>query len=345
MTGVQYYYAAARDKGRCAADVIRVVRRIAVLCITGFLLSVSGVFAQESNTRPDAAYLIPQTVFVGDGGRLVFPLGSAFSGVKGEVLDDPDLLPKARDIVISRVELENSKSARTGKPDTPRLLVDFTAYTPGFIELPPIKIAGFTFTGLEVGIASILEAEGNSRVLSPPAPPLAVPGTMGMIYGTVFGIIVLILGSLFFGTRGLPMLRRYGKRQRRRRMIRSIGKLLKQLRGAVSGTNVPGTEETAAALDRLNGELRLFLESLTGEACRTMVPEEFLTLPPLDGPGSEGSEARSPDSLGAQYGGAFFCDVFLRCDAMRFSGRPPERGELAALLDAVQGFVERAAGL
>ncbi|GHV88277.1 hypothetical protein AGMMS50267_06370 [Spirochaetia bacterium] len=333
MTGMQYYCAAAKGS-------IGAVRRITVLCVIGLLFSVPGGFAQENNAMPDTAYLIPQTVFVGDGGRLVLPLGSGFAEVEGEVLDDPDMLPRARDIVISRIELENrGQMARTGKAE-PRLLIDFIAYTPGFIELPPIKIAGFTFTELQVGIASILEAEGNSRVLSPPAPPLAVPGTMEMIYGAVFGIIILILGGIFFGIRGVPVLRRYGIRRRRRRMIRSMLRLLKQLRDAVPvpgipGADVAGAEQTAAALDRLNGEFRRFLEFITGEACTVMVPQEFLTLPPPGLPVAEGSDD--------QYGGPFLCAVFLRCDTLRFGSRQPKREQLTALLDDVEGFVNAAA--
>jgi hypothetical protein len=272
------------------------------------------VFAQDGSMPQDRYYLLPQTVYVGDAGRLALPLGTTFSGVGGVVLDRPEQLPAGGDLVISRVEIEN----RGGQA---RLLVDFTAYVPGTVAFPPIKIGSFVFPGLEVNIASILDAgpPENSRVLSPYAPPVPVPGTMGIIYAFALGIVVLVPGCAALGIWGLPWFFRRRRLLKRRRMIRCLSRTVKQLRAALAGDS----PACGAVLDRLNGELRRFLEFLTGCPCASMVPGEFLS---LAGPGGE-------------YG-SFLSGLFGRCDRLRFGGGEAGADEALAILDEVQGFAE-----
>jgi hypothetical protein len=269
------------------------------------LLCLSGQGAAQE-------YQIPQTVFVGDLGRLVLPLGAAAAGAQGVVLEKAQL-PSMRDLVISRIELEN----RGGNA---RLIVDFRAYVPGRIALPPIEIASFVFTDLEVTVASILEAEGNSLVLSGPAQPLAVPGTMGMIYGAVFGIVLAILGALLLGFRGGPAFRRWREELRRRRVIRSMVRILKQLRNALEKE---GFGMTAQVLDRLSMEFKAFLSFFTGMNCQAMTGGDFLFLP----------------SLTPEPSGPFLRDFFRSCDALRFSGENVDRLKGIELLDQVLDFI------
>jgi hypothetical protein len=252
---------------------------------------------------------------VGDSGRLVLPLGTAFSGVRGIVQASPEQLPKTGDLVISRIEIENIRGRA-------RLLVDFTAYVPGTIQFPPIEIAPFVFPGIEVTIASILDTDPGAMVLSPYAPPVPVPGTMGIIYASALGIFVLILLSAALGIWGFPWFRRYRERLQKRRMIRGLSRTVKQLRSLLARDNEAG----GTALDRLNGELRRFLEFFTGRPCSSMVPREFLSL--------TGPDGRGP----------FLSGLFSRCDRLRF-GAPPAGGaevcaEALAILEEVQGFAE-----
>jgi hypothetical protein len=274
-------------------------------CCLNFLPALA--LAQEA---PEPPYQVPQTVFVGDDGTLVVPLGAGFAGAAAMVLEGPGL-PQIPDLVISRIELEN----RGGKP---RLLIGFRAYVPGAIPLPPLVIGSWTFGDLELHIASILEAGGDSLVLSPLAPSLAVPGTLGIIYGAVLGILLLILALVAFSVWGIPALKGYGERSRRRRLLRSMGKVLKQLRNNL-GKGPAGEGEVIAALSR---ELRVLLGLFTGMHCRAMVPGEFLGIPPL----AEG------------YSGEFLRDLFLRCDTQRFSGQGIPREEALDLLDRVRAF-------
>jgi hypothetical protein len=268
--------------------------------------------AENASEPPDSAYLLPQTVYVGDTGRLVVPLDAAFSAAGNMTLDRPEQLPSPGDLVISRVTLEN----RGGRA---RLLVDFTAYVPGPIALLPVKIGPYVFSGLEVHIASILDADTleNSSVLSPYAPPLPVPGTMGIIYAFTLGIIFLVLGSVFLRAWGLPWFLRFRELLKRRRMIRFLFRSVGELRELLAGDDRAG----GAALDRLNGDLRRFLEFFTRQPCTSMAPGEFLS---LAGPGGK-------------YG-LFLNGLFGRCDGLRFGGGEVSSGEALAILDEVQDF-------
>jgi hypothetical protein len=239
-------------------------------------------------------YIIPQTIFVGDKGRLVFPLGSAFAETESAVIQTADL-PRSADLVISRVELERRGASA-------RLLIDFQAYVPGLIVFPPIEIASHVFTGLEVNISSILSIERRGMVLSGPAEPLAAPGTAVMIYGTILGIILLFLSLALGGFWGKTRLSSFAERIRRRRVIRAMGRILKRLWNA--GTDK--TDKNRETLETLSREFRTFLGILTGTNCRAMVPREFLTLPAL-GTGY----GLSPSALS---------ELFRHCDTLRFSG-------------------------
>ncbi|WP_010257912.1 hypothetical protein [Treponema primitia] len=249
-------------------------------------------------------YIIPQTIFVGDKGRLVFPLGSAFAGTEGAVIQGAGL-PRSNELVINRVELERRGTAV-------RLLVDFQAYVPGLILLPPIEIASHTFTGLEVNISSILSVEQRGMVLSGPAEPLTAPGTAVMIYGTILGIILLLLALTLGGFWGKTRLGNFAERLRRRQVIRAMGKSLRRLRNTEAG-------KEGETLEALSGEFRSFLGILTGTNCRAMVPRELLALPALGT-----ADGLSPAAIS---------DLFRRCDTLRFSGESIERELVSGLLD------------
>jgi hypothetical protein len=261
-----------------------------------------------SGASGDAApYVIPQTIFVGDNGRLVFPLGSAFAGTEGAVIQGADL-PRSTDMVIHRVELERRGAAV-------RLLVDFQAYVPGLILLPPIEIASYIFTGLEVSVSSILSVERRGMVLSEPEEPLAAPGTAVMIYGTILGIILLLLAFALGGFWGKTRLGGFTERIRRRRVIRAMGRSLKRLRNA-------GGDKNREVLETLSKDFRAFLGILMGTNCRAMVPREFLALPAL-GTGY----GLSPSALS---------ELFRHCDTLRFSGAEVEREAVFNLLEEFQ---------
>jgi hypothetical protein len=264
-----------------------------------------------SQTLPGGAepYTIPQTIFVGDQGRLAVPLGSAYAALEPTVIQEPHL-PRSRDLVISRVELELRSGSAT-------LLVDFQAYVPGVVTFPPIEIASHTFTGLEAAVSSILSVERQGMVLSAPAEPLAAPGTAALIYGAILGILLLLLALTLGSVWGRTRLRDLAGRLKRRRAFRALGRTFKHLRAAPPGADL-------AIPETLSRDFRVLLGVLTGINCRAMVPGEFLA---LDGPDS--AAAPRPEIL---------ADLFRRCDELRFSGEALERDAALALLEEFKTF-------
>ncbi|MDR1374604.1 MAG: hypothetical protein LBJ24_06505 [Treponema sp.] len=264
------------------------------------------------------SYLIPQTVFVGDPGRLVCLLKDPVPPGENLVLDMPGDLSGTKDLIITRIELDR-------RGEKARLLVDFHAFSPGLISLPPVEIASRSFTGLEVRVSSILESD-EDLVLSSPAPPLAVPGTVLVIYGAVFAGIVVILGLVFGGIwygKRLDYLRTRGLR---RQALRSMWKMLRQLRSAL-GRNRTGEGE---ALTLAASEFRNFLSCFSGMNCRAMIPGEFLGLPSLFPP----EERKASFDING-----FLRDLFRRCDTLRFSGAVIDRKITFDVMKDIRTFV------
>jgi hypothetical protein len=179
--------------------------------------------AQE--TPSPAAYLLPQTVFVGDRGRLVVPLNGSFKGVKPGFLPLPGELSHRKDLRINSIEME----LRSGNL---RLIIDFVPYAAGFIPFPALDIPGpegvLRLSGLGIQAASILNP--GDTTLSNPAPVMAAPGTSLFIYGTaVLALILLVLLALGGGGRR-AFTRELWERFRRKRLLRGMGKLIRRRR-------------------------------------------------------------------------------------------------------------------
>jgi hypothetical protein len=296
-----------------------------VMCLSGALYPQS--FPAGETAGP--SYLIPQTVFVGDRGRLVVPLKAEFLQIPPLVIQNPGFLSGPENLTIHRIELDHRGGA-------PRLLVDFIAYAPGDFILPPIEIpvsqnpegaAPIRFTGLRLRVASILN--GETLVLSPPAPSLAVPGTALVIYGTAAGLILLVLGITWYRRWGGDRLRRWGRGWRRRRLIALMENMLKRLRRDLvrAGPGLPGTGEL---LGRVSGEFRDFLSLFTGINCRAMTAGEFSDFSLRE---SSGEDLR--------LSGTVLREFFHRWDRLRFSGREIPAEELLGVLGEVLAFLSQ----
>jgi hypothetical protein len=262
------------------------------------------------------SYLIPQTVYVGDRATLVITLHHA--PVNGLVLTgEPPALP---DLVIHRVELER-------RGETGRLLIDFTAYVPGRVELPPFEIEGIPFTGLYIEIASILGTDETASVLSPPAPPLAVPGTGVLVYGTVSGLVLFLLMVVWALAAGPRRFAGWLKKWRRKRLIASLAGMERRLRRKLIREN-PAVKNFRGSLNFLAAEFRTFLALFTGENCRAMTAGELsgLSLPEL--------------AAGENFylSGAFLGGFFRRCDDLRFSGAEAPKSGLRDMLGELKAF-------
>lgn len=295
----------------------------------GFLLILgpaSSVFPQDRGAPEGAKQnQTPRQIFVGDRGRLTLTLGPDFQNFPPFYIGDSRILPQSPELRIHRLEFD---------PRRGQLFIDFTAFAPGELDIPPIKIpqlSNFTLDGCRVSIASALARgadspfpeSGGVLVLSGFALPLAVPGTALLIYGTSSLIVLFLLLLLGAGIWGRPYLAKLMEARRRRRLIRLMGIIGEGLRGRIS----PDSCQTI--LMKLSVEFRAFLgyffDPGNGGDCRAMTAEEFRFLPPLFSPAdADWAQPASPSSL---------WDFFRRLDRLRFSGEKAGMGEIAALLD------------
>ncbi len=287
-----------------------------------FAVSAFSETSVVSDSLPrEGIYTIPQTIYVGDHGRLVLPLGAVYAEIDSLSISETRLLPQSADIVINRAEIDT-------KTGVPRLLVDFQAYAPGVMEFPPLNIGGYEFSGLTVTVASILEAEGD-RVLSEAAPSMNVPGTLAFVYGSIIGIVFCLLIVLVFYFKGIPRLKKMGILRRRRHTLRILRRSLNTMRTSVAKNNVSCSD----ALSKVSQSFRKFLSFFIEMNCFTMVPKEFLLLPKMiRQSGLKGGEIYIIKHVEILY------RIFKCCDELRFSGNVLERENVLKVLDTINRF-------
>jgi hypothetical protein len=264
--------------GIMSATKIRYLLLVFYALVFPFGVRAEDAAAQDAAQNTAGAYLVPQTVFVGDRGRLVVPLGQAFATEEPFVREAPGELPEAGDLVINRIELEKRSGA-------PRLLIDFVPFAPGVLTLPDIvpskrllsrsELETLTIRGLKMEVASIL-VPGDS-FLSNLAPPLHAPGTSLVMYGGAAGIFLALflgIGISFWGRRHFSELL---ERFRRRRLLGAMKRFLIRM-GAQAA--LKKDNEAAGLFALLSGEFREFLTLFTGVNCRVLTPAEFGSLEP-----------------------------------------------------------------
>jgi len=278
-----------------------------------------------------APFLLPRTIYVGDTGRLVVPLDGSFAGVQPFVLENPENLPGEPDLLIQRIELDR-------RGGFSRLLIDFVPFAVGTLPLPALRFAADSeeageyfveLSGLQVQVASILDPAWMA--LSQPAPPLAVPGTGLLIYGSIavaLGAFLLAIAANIWGRRHF---RGLWQRRRRRLLLRGILRLLRRLRRE----GILGKKASPQhCLARLASGFREFLSAFTGINCRALTAAEFLELPL-----PRRSAAGSPQPAETALEPEFLCRLFRAWDALRFSGRDVEKPDLLEALKQAELFV------
>jgi hypothetical protein len=277
------------------------------------------------------AYLVPQTVYVGDRATLVVPLPQGMAGTGGDAQLGPELQElSSPDIELRRVALER-------RPAGSRLLVEFSAFRPGPLELPPLEIGGGRFAGLVVEIASIIDSGDKDSVLSPPATPLAIPGTGFLMYGTLAALALFILLGLWIMLWGRKHLGGWILKWKRGRLIAAMRGIERRLRKMALKER-----QYRETLNLLSAEFRAFLSFFTGQNCRAMTAAEFgcLAREPLFAALAEFDvNIADVHVVGANTGGGFLGAFFSRCDAVRFSGEAIRAPDVFSLLDALRRFL------
>jgi hypothetical protein len=271
--------------------------------------------------------MVPPKVYVGDRASLIVPL-TDFSG-GGDVELPVGAFPVSADIDFHRIAAER-------RPGGSRLVIEFSAYAPGLLEVPPFEISGQIFRGLKIEILSILENDASDAILSGPASSLTIPGTGFLIYGTLSVVIILMILSLWILLRGRKLIDNLLAVWRRKRLIATMRRIEKNLRKTVAKD-----ADLREILNKLSTEFRSFFSFLTGENCRAMTAGEIGRL--------MSRFAAQPSALPAQplqqavsqfYDGPFLENFFSRCDGFRFSGGKISDGETLVLLDDLRSYLQ-----
>jgi signal transduction histidine kinase len=260
--------------------------------------------------------MIPARVFIGDRARLVLPLPAGFNFPAPDsrfpnVTIPPFPLP---DISIHQITIER-------RPGGNSLIIEFSAYRTGIVELPPFEIAGEIISGLTVQISSMLDSDSSGMVLSNPARPLAIPGTSLLVYGTI-GILTLLLLLASFLFRGRKRIQSWLIKWERKRLLAAMEKTEKRLRKALVKDM-----DRREILDVISVEFRNFLAFITGENCRAMTAAEI---------GRLDTNSHNLDNESLRI-------FFKHCDTVRFSGCEIGIDKTIALLDELKYFIAAAA--
>jgi hypothetical protein len=276
------------------------------LCVRSFVFIVLVCGAGFAQDRSADAFMVPQTVYVGDRAALILLLPGF--AVK-EDFENASVLSPSADIEIHRALLEQ-------RPVGSRLTVEFTAYAPGVLELPSIVIAGEVFSGLKIEISSILESGSAGKVLSGPALPLAIPGTSLLVYGTLISILCCLSIAFWVLFWGRKRIKGWLAAWEKKRLLAGMAGIEKRLRKTLA----KGDDTYRNILDTLSREFRLFLSRFTGESCQAMTASEF-------------------NNIESRLNGEFLKDFFRRCDGIRFSGGEIKKNDAMSMLDDLKQFL------
>jgi len=280
------------------------MRKLFVLVL--FILTAVLSRAQEG------AYLIPRRIFVGDPAVLIVPLPPSTGTAEDIVITDD--FPQDANIDFRRIILER-------RPSGGRLLIEFSAYSTGVLEMPVLEIGREIFSGLSVTVNSSLSGT-SAPVLSGPASSLAMPGTALLLYGSIAVFIFLLLFLIWFFLKGRGILRLLYKKYKRLVLFSSMRKTEKRLQRAL----LKGADKRLI-LDEISLKFREFLSDFTENNCLSMTAAEFENL---------SAEKFLPHNLNFLPVGNFF----RACDERRFSGASVSSQDILRLLDDLRQFLE-----
>jgi hypothetical protein len=257
-------------------------------------------------------YQIPQTIYVGDRARLIYPLPQLLSISKDakvtiEENDNDTESPQTDfDVVIRNVELDKS-----GK----NLIIDFQAYRTGIVTLPVILIDKEKFSGIQVVVASLIDSGNSSMALSHPALPLAAEGTFWIITTIVLSITGAFLVIGFLWKRWGLFIIGLNTNLKSYYLLFVIFRIIKKTKKNLSKEKIEGLE----TITILSGELRKFFSLFWNIPCISMVPEEFLTIQ-IDN--SKNYKSIQNDKISEVQTDLRIdlCSFFKTCDSLRFSG-------------------------
>jgi hypothetical protein len=272
---------------------------------------MSDSLTHDEGGNPEGVFLIPQTVFVGDGGRLVVPLTKDAARTAKTSFVVTSGLPFNDDIIVKRVEID---------AEARQVLIDFVAFRPGTVVVPPIPNIELPpgFSALTVSIASILEQDGYSTALSSPEKPLAAPGTFALIVGGTAALIALAALTGLLASYGPRHLKRFFETMRVWFLRRKTKRAILVAENALAAGRLEEKECAAA----VSAAFRGFLGSFHRKSYVSYSAEDFL--------------ADFPD--GAVY------RIFADSDRLRFSPAGIGREAVRALAGATLSHIATIGG-
>ncbi|MDR0411144.1 MAG: hypothetical protein LBH75_04135 [Treponema sp.] len=280
---------------------------IIIRVICSFFLFLYPLYAEEAY---EGAYMVPQTVYVGDRATLIVPLGASHAAAAVEPMNiDPP--PPQTELVVHKIAVERQK-------DGMHLIVEFTAFETGILELLPITVPGFADEfRLSVAIASLISPSTMS--LSPPAPPLAVSGTAALLYGTsislILAIFILVSARVFWVRQFLSLSVLF----KNHLLIFSMKRRLDSLQKSPQKNKI---------LDSLSAEFRLFLSRFFNTDCSALTADEFSSFPFLE------RTADHPQDSALR-------TIFRRLDSFRFNFNAESEDNVRAAIEDVSVFIEK----
>jgi len=286
---------------------------------TVFIVLIYSLIIFTANAQNTGAYLIPRQIFIGDRAILVLPLPGNEEKTGDIILTQDNSylngnnFPLHANIDFHRIILEQRRVSS-------RLLIEFTPFVTGMLELPAIEIGGERFTGLTVTVNSVIDSR-SPLILSGYAAPLVMPGTAVMLYGIIALLIIFIILTIWFFLKGKVFFKEWIEKWKRWKLFISMKLTEKHLyKSALRG------EDKRVILDRLSEKFRIFLSVLTGINCRSMTANEFKKNP--------------PNLLICHDANPFFLyRFFCSCDELRFSGGNVNLQDILNLLDELRGFL------
>jgi len=288
-------------------------RNRAVIFFLLIILIAANSFAQSPGT-----ILIPRHIYIGDPATLVLQLPAAVINYPDIVITaGSEFFPSDPDIDFHKITLEQRTSGS-------RLLIEFTPFITGYIELPAIEIGDRYFSDLTVTVNTLID-DKTSPVLSGHASTLAIPGTASIIYGSISILVFLLLFTFWFIFKGRAFIKRFTKKWKRRRQFNMMRKMEKRFQ-----KEILDGEDKRIILDILSEEFRTFLSYLTGYNCRAMTANEFKNLPRM-----------CPGHIITTEDRPYILQTFFKtCDDFRFSGANIVTENLIQLLSDMRVFID-----
>jgi hypothetical protein len=284
-----------------------------VFILLMFFIFLCSVQAQ-SNSKITGPYQVPTTIYIGDRGKLIFPLDRFFNTVNNADALNIKIPNKidSDDIIINKIEYDKLKT---------RLIIDFQCFRTGIVRLPPITFGNNVLDGMEVNIASLLDSGNSSFILHPHIEPLAARGTIWLISLSLLCAVIIIFVIFIVITNGKKILVLVRDNLKYKYFIFLFDHNIKHMNKNAEKGKINYSE----MLSFLSVEFRKFLSRFLVLPCVSMVPEEFLQ---IDIPALAPSNRKE-----------FLYNFFSQCDSLRFSGDNITAESVNRVIEEARSFI------